>query len=66
MWLELILLISPFVGCTYWLVKDDERMYNSYMSECRDRQIKNDEIVDRYKCGEEFVDEYRKAIGRNP
>jgi hypothetical protein len=66
MFLFIFAWIAPVVACNYYLAEDDKRMYLAFMKDCRDLQIKNDEIVDFRKCSENWSKVYRETFGRNP
>lgn len=65
MWVQIILCISPIVACNYWLIQDDQRMYDSFMKSCEERKV-SDKTKSDIDCGDAFFKAYRETFGRSP
>ena len=61
--IQVIAFLSVPVGCTYWIAKDDERMYKEFMSSCEQKKA---ETQASNNCGADFRKAYRETFGRNP
>ena len=65
-WSLILLFLSHFIRCSYYLSWDDKRMYVEYMADCKSMQIKNAEIVSELACSNKFGKMYREVFGRSP